>query len=210
MKFVLNTAIDPHFCAIFSRENKLLDKKVWTNRTKDGANIYEFLANQNPAKISFCGGVTGPGGFASLRASASVLTAISVANEIPIYQMSAEKWIAEFLGHENFLLNTFGQAVWTVQDGKISRKNLNTNFTAGLIPSSTCSSQEVIKSRDFLKNIDKTKPVVVEFLPDSKKELFVNPLKVSLDGLEESLLEALQKEKPQKTFVPHYEFPPVS
>ncbi len=184
MKFVLNTAIDPHFCAIFSRENELLDKLVWTERAKDGANIYEFLVKQNPAKISFCGGVSGPGGFASLRASASVLTAISVTNKIPIHQISAEKWIADFLGHENFLLNTFGQAVWTVQNGKISR--------------------------DFPENIDKNRETVVEFLPDSKKKMFSNPLRIPLDGLEESLLTALRKEEPQKTFIPHYEFPPVS
>jgi len=183
MKFVLNTAIDPHFCAIFSEENELVDKLVWTERPKDGEKIYKFLAKQNPAKISFCGGIAGPGGFASLRASAGVLTSISIANNIPIHQISAEKFIADILGHENFLLNSFGRAVWTTSNGKISR--------------------------ELLDDLDLDKEWFIALLPDNKKELFSRELRPSLGNIESDLLDRLLKQSPQKVFIPHYEVPPV-
>lgn len=183
MKLVLNTAFDPHFCAVFSEGNKLLDKLFWTERAKDGKNIYDFLAKQNPAKISFCGGVSGPGGFASLRATAGVLTSISIANNIPIHQISAEELLANILGHEDFLLNSFGQAVWKIEDSKISR--------------------------EFLKDIDLNKEWFVDLLPANKQELFSRKIEHSLENIEQDLLENLLKKELQKVFIPHYEVAPV-
>jgi hypothetical protein len=186
MKFILNTSLDPHFCAIFSDKNELIEKLSWTDRSQDGLNIYNFLAKQNPAKISFCGGISGPGGFASLRAIAGVLTSISIANDIGIHQISAEKFLFDILGHENFLLNSFGQSVWRYS-------SLNDEI-----------------SREFLADIDKNKEWLIDFLPENKQIGFSRKIEFPLKNIEEKLLESLQKMVPQKIFSPHYEVPPIS
>jgi hypothetical protein len=183
MKLVLNTAIDPHFCAIFSEENVLVNKIFWTERVQDGKNIYEFIKRINPAKFSFCGGISGPGGFASLRATAGVLTSISIASNIPIHQISAEKFIANILGHEDFLLNSFGNAVWKIKNGEISR--------------------------DSIENINLEKEWFVDFLPSKKRGIFPKKIRFSLDEIEKKLLENLLRGVPQNTFIPHYEVAPV-
>lgn len=183
MKFIVNTSFDPHFCAIFSEKNKLIDKLSWTERAQDGKNIYNFLAKQNPAKFSFCGGVSGPGGFVSLRATANVLTSISVTNNISIHQISAEELLSNTLGHEDFLLNSFGQAVWKTEKGKISR--------------------------EFLKDIDLNREWFVDLLPLDKQEIFSRKIKHSLENIDQELLENLLKKESQRVFIPHYEVSPV-
>jgi hypothetical protein len=183
MKFVLNTAIDPHFCAIFSNEDKLIDKFSWEVRSKDGEFIYDFLSKYDLSDISFCGGVSGPGGFASLRASAGVLNSLSVAKDIPIHQISAEIWIKNIIGHEDFLLNSFGKFVWTINEGRLVRTDLEI--------------------------IDYSKKWFVGFLPKDKKDLFLNTIDIDLENTETTLLSFLLKEKSREVFSPNYEFPPV-
>ncbi len=182
MKFIVNTAFDPHFCAIFSEENKLLSKKVWIERATDGKNVFDFL-KENPAKFSFCGGVSGPGGFTSLRVSANVLTSISLVNSIPIHQISAEKFLSSVLGHNDFLLNSFGKAVWKYENNKISR--------------------------DFIQNIYKEKKWFVNLLPLEKQKEFPNKIIGDLDDIEQKLLECLLETEPVNVFIPHYEVAPV-
>lgn len=183
MKFIINTSLDPHFCAIFSEENKLIEKKAWTNRSQDGHNIYEFLANYDTDEISLCGAVSGPGGFASLRASACVITSISFANRIDLHQISAEKLMNLVLGSDEFLLNSFGNSVWKVLDGTIKRVSLD--------------------------DIDKDSAYFVDVLPQAKAAAFTKKIKHSLEGIESVLLQGLIDSPERKVFIPHYEFPPV-
>ena len=183
MKFIINTSLDPHFCAIFSRENILLEKKTWTHRSQDGQNIYELLSHYEINKIDFCGAVSGPGGFASLRASACVITSISFANTIKIHQISAEKLMNLVLGNDDFLLNSFGDSVWEIVDKKIARVSLT--------------------------DIDINKAYFVDVLPQSKAALFPKKIKYSLENIENVLLRGLIDSEPSEVFIPHYEFPPV-
>ncbi len=183
MKFILNTVLDPHFCAVFSEKNILIDKIQWVERSQGGKIIYDFLNKFDSAKFSFCGGLSGPGGFASLRLTANVLTSLSLVNNIDINQLSAGDFLFNVLKHENFLLNSFGQGVWIYKKGKISRK--------------------------LLKDVNKNKDLVVQFLPLNKQKLFSSKIPFSVIDIEKKLLDNLLKTQAKESFVPHYEIPPV-
>ncbi|MCF7846642.1 MAG: hypothetical protein K9M51_01060 [Candidatus Gracilibacteria bacterium] len=181
VKLVLNTAVDPHFCALFSAENKLLQKISWENHRQDGQKVWDFLRTVDTKKITFAGGVSGPGGFSSLRAGAGILNALSFAADIPVHQIRADRWMTAFLGHEDFLLNSFGSSVWHVEKGEIVRTELTE------LPQ---------------------KKYVTAFLPEAKREGIVSR-DADFSGLEKSLLTALEKTEPQQGFHPDYEFPAV-
>jgi hypothetical protein len=181
VKFILNTAVDPHFCAMFSADNEILKFHSWTDRRADGHEVFDFLKNFDAKKITFAGGVAGPGGFSSLRAAAGILNAIAFAAEIPVHQIRADHWISAFLGHENFLLNSFGSAVWKIKNGEIFRTEIS----------------ELPKKEFFTK-----------LLPPEKSEK-ISSIPGDSSGSEKTLLSVLEKTKPQDGFHPDYEFPPV-
>lgn len=192
MKLVLNTAIDPHFCAILDANNVVLKKKKWENRSRDGQEIWNFL-NENRAqqiKFEMIGGVSGPGGFSSLRTSAGILNAIAFSQKTEIKQVRADLFVAAFLKshgrEENFVLNSFGKAVF-VQDGdKLQHLKID---------------EAVAKFKD--------EKVFVGVLPEEKAILFSNKIDLKFENTESLLGEVLSTQKSQKTFIPDYEFDPV-
>ncbi len=206
MKFILNTAVDPHFCALFDEQGKLIKQQEWTNRRRDGQEVYEFLQNRvrtpnkksSNSEITFCGGATGPGGFSSLRAGGGILNALAFSNKIAVHQVRADIWIKEFLKNsitrvpknrtrvENFLLNSFSDGVFYREGEELVRVNV----------------EEAVK-----KFVDQE--VWVELLPKEKKEKFTKQSKIPFNNKEEVLLKVLENSQGKEQFEPDYEFPPV-
>ncbi|MCF7831078.1 hypothetical protein K9M41_03755 [Candidatus Gracilibacteria bacterium] len=186
MKFILNTATDTHFCASFDEQGELIKTQEWTNRRRDGEEVYEFLQAVETSKITFCGGVTGPGGFSSLRAGGGMLNALTFANKIPVHQVRADIWIKELLGTTDFLLNSFSDGVFYTEGEELVR--------IGVL-------EAVKKFKD--------KEMWVELLPVEKREKFTKQSKVPFANKEQILLKVLEMSQSKEQFEPDYEFPPV-
>ncbi len=184
MKFILNTAVDPHFCALFDEANNLIERRDWTNRKLDGKELFSFLKTHE-GPLTFCGGITGPGGFSSLRAGGGVLNAISVAHNIPVHQVRADRWIAEVIGSENFLMNSFSDGVFCRDNNELVRITID-------------------EAREKLKQ-----PMFVRLLPPEKQSKIVRTFDHPFTNSEQVLLKVLQESEPQEQFHADYEFPPV-
>ncbi|PID70181.1 hypothetical protein CSB37_03325 [bacterium DOLZORAL124_38_8] len=188
MKFILNTTITPHFCALFSEQNELMQIRMWEQNKKDGDEVFAFFADyiKDDTTLTFLGGVAGPGGFSSLRVASGVLTACSIKYNLPIHSVLAETWLAE-ITDTDFLMPSFGKNVWFVHNGT---KTLQSVF-------------------DF-KGVDS---VDVRFLqPKQQQKIMAEPQPLyrfsSSDVLQ--LLLLLEANQPQAVFVPAYAVPPVS
>lgn len=198
MKFVINTAIDPHFCAIFDDRDKLVKKKTWDFRPKDGVEVFEFLKKWKLAEmnLSFLGGVSGPGGFSSLRTAAGILNALGYAKKLPVHKVRADKLIAAFLSKvdekcaNDFVLNSFSDGVFCSKpDGSLVRVNVE----------------------DAAAQFE-DRPVFVSLLPDDKQRYFKKKLKIESElqqDLTSVLLEVLKVTPAEDVFVPEYEWAAV-
>lgn len=192
MKFLLNTAVAPHFCALVDDHHEIVDHVRWDNFRKDASLVYDFIAKHGTDQIAFLGGVSGPGGFSSLRAGACILNALSFKTRVPIHQIRADKWIRFFLDSQGysdvpFVLNSFSQSVFCIEKGVLVQRHV----------------QEAAKR---MKNM----VVFVGLLPEEKKILFSQTKEIDFDRLAfDSLVSVLLKQKPQELFVPSYAFSPV-
>ncbi len=190
MKFVLNTSFDPHFCALFDAQDTLIAQSNWVISREDGQNVWDFLKMHLPpeTKVSFIGGISGPGSFSSLRAGGAILNALAFKFNLPIHQARADQVIIDFLENENlegkaFLLNSFSDRVFTLE---------NKHF----VP------------QDFT-SLDPSIPFITTWLPANKATHFTNPISIDPLGPLHTILATLQKTAPQKGFVPDYEYPAV-
>ncbi len=166
----------------------------------DGAETFEFLKKHNieSQNITFLGGVSGPGGFSSLRVGSGILNALAFAKKLPIHQVRADLWIAEFLKQnkenpDHFLLNSFSDGVFFIEKNadevsqpRLQRININ-------------EAAEKFKDQKMF----------VDLLPAEKQVNFKSKIDLLFENAEKSLLEVLKKQSPQKDFVPDYEFPAV-
>lgn len=200
MQFLLNTAVDPHFCALFDEHGQLFQYQEWTDRKQDGREIFAFLEKIQSKKTSpqdsqdfftFLGGVSGPGGFSSLRAGSGILNALSFASRNSVYQVRADKWIRAFLDDRGyretpFVLNSFSSGVFLCDQGKLLR-------------------MPVSEAAQKYENTE----IFVGMLPDSKAQFFSRKLSLPWKNTAGILLQVLKKESSQKYFLPDYEFPPL-
>jgi len=191
MKFILNTAIDPHFCAIFDKNNNLIERVVWENRKKDAEMVWSALNKCDLDKINFIGGLSGPGGFSSLRAAAGILNSLCFANNLQVRQIRSDRLVSAFLRKTDFqgtfLLNSFGGSVFLLQK------------TGDL---------EIISVENAVEKF-KNEKVFVGVLPKEKQAFFKQKVDLEIKDLEMVLLEELEKTEPQKSFLPDYQFSPV-
>ena len=193
MKLLLNTAFDDHFCALFDRENNLVDECVWENKREDARQVWDFLARSSLKKedITWLGGVSGPGGFASLRATGVIINALDFASGAPIYQARQDvivKWFLKESGFDEnaFLLNSFGDGVFYPEEEKIVRVSVD----------------EAVK-------IFKNTPLWLGFLPVGKQEKFTDKIPLKFENQSKLCLEVLQRQEARDTFFPDYEYPAV-
>jgi len=184
VQFILNTAVDPHFCVLFDEADNLIERRDWVNRKLDGQEMWDFLA-QHEGEITFCGGVTGPGGFSSLRAGGGILNAISVAHNIPVHQVRADRWVEKVIDSQDFLLNSFSDGVFFVDGDKLKRITID---------------EAVLKFEQ---------PMFVGLLPPEKQEKITKTFDHSFENSEQMLLKMLQASEPQEQFHADYEFPAV-
>ena len=187
MKFILNTAVDPHFCSLFDVSGKRLAYHEWKNRRDDGKEIWQFLQHYTVSEITFLGGVSGPGGFSSLRAGASILNALAFVTHLSVASIRADFWQEALLsGKGKIVLNSFGDGVW-IQSGK----------------------DLVRKSIEQVRKQFRDTPVCVNWLPGEKAEQFQNPVFVDMKNAPEVLMSLLEKEVTHPQFITDYEVPPV-
>ncbi len=192
MKLVLNTALDPHFCAILNTDNTVFQKTEWTNRRQDGKEIWNFLQKHKSPQIKFemIGGISGPGGFSSLRASAGILNALAFSQEILVKQIRADFFVTAFLKFHkhkpNFVLNSFGDCVFMPDGNNLKR----------------------IKTEEAVRFFGE-KEVFIDLLPEEKATLFKNKIDLKFQNTESILGKILSTQKSQKVFIPDYGFDPV-
>lgn len=208
MHFIINTAVGNHFCALFDTEKNLVATHQWEINRRDGMEVFAFLESQTiyQKKITFIGGVTGPGGFTSLRVSSSILNALSFKYDLPIHQISAPEWVQDFLGHNRFVLNSFSDTVWvqskkcevgSPESGVISRTSM-TDLELKRIP--VTEAAELFADQD----------VLAHFLPEPKKHHFSQLIDIKSGELPKRLLEALLKTEPKNYFKAFYNVSPVN
>jgi tRNA A37 threonylcarbamoyladenosine modification protein TsaB len=208
MYFIINTAVGDHFCALFDDDQTLVAQHAWEMSRRDGAEVFAFLTEQQfQAKdITFIGGVTGPGGFTSLRVSSSILNALSFKHNLPIHQISAVEWTQKILGQDNFVLNCFGNTVWVLAasvadlEGPDSER-LNTQIQPK-------KSLKKITTEAAVEFFGDTK-VFAQFLPEPKKQKFFNQDVITTSVLTKNLLEALIDSEPNDYFKAFYNVSPV-
>lgn len=190
MKLILNTVIEPHFVSLFDESGTLRETHTWTDKRKDGSEIFSFCQKHNISqeKITFLGGVSGPGGFSSLRVASCILNALSFTYDLPVHQIRAEIWAQKLLGHTDFFLNTFGQYVWSISGEKLERIALSE------------ANERWANTKKFLG-----------FLPPEKQSLLdkILPMEVDVSSAAQMLFSCLEATSPQKSFLPEYDFPAV-
>ncbi len=194
-------AVEPFFCALMSEDN-LLEKKITWEKPKEGAaHVWNFFKENKiqDQKISFLGGISGPGGFSNLRVSATILNTLSLYFDLKIHQIRADILAQIIIKEENknnkksfpqnILLNSFGKGVF-LQNENDSKKLERINLPE-------------------ISEEDLEKYWCVSFLPENKKENFKNSFEISFENIEIQTFKALELQKPQNIFVPDYEHPPV-
>ncbi len=201
MQFILNVALDPHFCAIFDESGKLVASHTWEIRQRDGEEVWEWVEKKIPQelsdKITFVGGITGPGGFTSLRVGAGIINAMASAHQISVHQVRADKYVEALMGESKggtiFLLNSFSDGVYYPQNGELIREDIE---SAG---------------KRF-----QGQSLGLDFLPEAKQEKLIETfqiknkaLRLSLEEKMTVLFQTLKAQPEQKLFLPDYEFPPV-
>lgn len=190
MKFILNTSLEPHFCALFDDEGALLNQEQWSDFRRDGEIIWNFLDKHQTEDLTFIGGIAGPGGFSSLRASGAILNTLSIKHELKLHQVGAEQVVRQLLNDEDkpdvmVYLNSFSQ--------KVLRLN-----TKGIL--------EAVELEAARERVEKA---CVTFLPEGKNKDFQEAVEVDRENLIATTLSILERQKPQSDFVPQYQFPPV-
>ncbi len=187
MKFILNTAVDPHFCALFDETGRRLFYCEWEDRRRDGKELWDFLQDHDVSEFTFLGGVSGPGGFSSLRVGAGILNSLAFTTGLPIHSLRADFWQEALLkGEGKMVLNSFGDGVWVRSGNELDRKSI---AEAGSL---------------FANN-----SVCVSWLPEGKQKAFSNPILVDMNEAPEVLLKLLETVDSHPQFVTNYEVPPV-
>lgn len=187
MKFILNTAVDPHFCALFNADGVRISYHTWENKRNDGRELWDFLKQYNISEITFLGGVSGPGGFSSLRVGAGVLNSLAFSLQVPVHSLRADYWQKDLLKNiGEVMLNSFGDGVWIRSKNDLVRKSV------------------VEASEDFQDS-----PVCVNWLPEEKAKQFRCPMFVDMKNAPEGLLRLLERADSHPQCVTEYEVPPV-
>ena len=187
MKFILNTSIDPHFCALFDENGERLFYHEWEDRRQDGQELWGFLRQYDVSKFTFLGGVSGPGGFSSLRVGAGVLNSLAFATGLGIHSLRADFWQKVLLsGKGEVVLNSFGDGVWIQKGKELDRKSVE------------------VASSGF-----SNKSVCVSWLPAEKAGCFQNPFLIDMKNAPEELLHLLETEDAHSQFITDYEVPAV-
>jgi len=185
VKIILNVSVDPHFVALFDATDNLVDQVSWTDFKTGSQRVWDFLEHHKIETLSFIGGISGPGGFSTLRVGGAIINALSLKFGIPVHQARADQVTQALIDSDNFVLNSFGNGVFIGKNNDLKRIEI----------------EEAVEI--FQQN-----PVFIDFLPEHKRALFT-PLKTDKD-LVKTTLEVLKTHTPRKVFLPDYEFPAVA
>ncbi len=189
MKILINTAIKPHFCACVDTDERLLDVVFWDTPRQDGEHIYAFFKKHESllSQITAIGGISGPGGFSSLRVGMLVLNTYRFVYGCEIYTVSADMCMQEYKknmpAHTVIVLNSFGKKGWIVKEnGFVLVDDI---------------AQWVSESSDRL---------CLDFLPFEKRNGRKNDVEVDTSAFPIMLYRALQKSNSVAAAHPEYGF----
>jgi len=185
MKLILNVSFAPHFVALFDADDQPLDILEWDDFRSGGQKVWDFLGTHkigNGLDLTFIGGVSGPGGFSTLRVGGAILNALAHRFDLPVHQARADLIARELIGSDDVVLNSFGDGVF-IPDGTDLKR----------VP---------------VTEVSKEKPLFIDWLPEDKKSKFKN-LKSKKEFIT-TTLQVLEQQNPTKVFLPDYEYPAVS
>ena len=130
------------------------------------------------------GGFSGPGGFSTLRVGGAIINALSFRFGIPVHQVRADMVARALLGHDDFVLNSFGSGVFVAKEKQLER----------------------VEALEAVEKFQQ-KSVFIDWLPVDKKAHFV-PIEIDKDVIQ-TTLEILLKVPERTVFLPDYEYPAV-
>ena len=187
MKLIINFSFEPHFVALYDDTDVLVNSATWTDFKQGSKYVWDFLEAHKIGKeidLNFIGGVSGPGGFSSLRVSGAILNALGYKFDLSVHQVRADVIARALVGGENFCLNSFGDGVF-VPEGK-----------------------DIIRiAAENAKTLMNDQPTFVDWLPEKKRTGFT-PLTIEKD-IVQTTFEVLKIQTPKKIFMPDYEYPAV-
>lgn len=174
----------PHFVALFDVDDHLVAHETWEDFRAGGEIVWQFLEKHDIGKsvdLDFIGGVSGPGGFSTLRVGGAIINALGFRFELPVHQVRADHIARELIDCDDFLLNSFGDGVFMPEREKLVRVSI--------------------------EEIEIDTPLFVDWLPEDKKSKFKS-LESKKDVVV-TTLQVLQEQNSRKVFLPDYEFPAV-
>lgn len=184
MKFILNMSFAPHFVVLFDEKNVEIDRLEWEDFRAGSQHVWDFLGRHKigtETKLSFVGGVAGPGGFSTLRVGGAIINALAFRFRLPVHQVRADVIARALTGGNGFLLNSFGDGVFVPEGEELSRVAVT--------------------------QLKSDRPLFIDWLPPEKQDQFV-PMKIEADVIK-TTLQVLQKAESRRVFLPDYEFPAV-
>lgn len=115
--FLLNLSIEPYFCALVT-DNTSPIFKTWQTGTQGSSIIWTFCQS-HLSELETCrwiGGITGPGGFSSLRVTAEILEILQEKYNVPLRSVRADKVAQTYLERRDtksdIILNAFGNHIF--------------------------------------------------------------------------------------------------
>jgi len=185
VKFILNVSFAPHFVALFDVDDGLVASESWDDFRAGGQIVWDFLGKNKIGEdvdLTFIGGVSGPGGFSTLRVGGAIINALGHRFDLPVHQVRADHIARELIGSDDFLLNSFSDGVFVPKAGDLVRMPF--------------------------AEVDNSQPLFVDWLPEHKAERFE---KLTTDkDLVMTTLQVLKVQTSRKVFLPDYEYPAVS
>lgn len=123
MILLLNVSVEPFFIALLQEDGVVFARAEIPNNKQVGEKIFEFCEAHKTyfPSLVWVGGVTGPGGFATLRLGASLISSLNLVHKTPIRSVTAFEWVSDGLTQTPYskaVLNSFGSKVFLVEGMK--------------------------------------------------------------------------------------------
>jgi len=191
MEFYLNFSLEPYGVSLF-KEGEIYAKEEWVDPKQGAQIVWDFLEKHKARveDIKRIGGISGPGGFSSLRVGGTILNTLAYKLDQPIYQARADCIVRALAEAQDFkgqlVLNSFGKSIWMIEGAAIERREL-----------------------EYLSLKEKSTHTATNFIPVTKSDSFENQGLLSMEQFWQILRSVLRRTEPFPQFIPEYEYPAV-
>jgi len=190
VKILLNTSFTPYGCWVFDDGAQILGD-TWTDNKETNERVLSILQQiPKSAVVEWVAGVTGPGGFSSLRIASCIINGLQLTRGCAIKSVRADVFLRHYLYQQKmnnpFVLNSFGQQLFWCEE----------------------EDMELIDTTEA-QGKSKNQPIITSFLPAEKAELFPDGVTTDVKNIPEVLHKYCEKLEPVNVFTPYYAFPAV-